>query len=235
MMHSEVGRGAALGAALFLCLAACGRGTSRVDADRQRLDRGRNGKSRAQGRRAHRRRADRRSGDARTQDRRTRRGCQGADADARLHRRAQPPRGRPVRDAGRRPCREPGRDDDHRRPGRVRDLSHPGNLRADGKTPPAINVAAYVGHGNIRTEVMGKDGFRRHATPEEIEKMRKLVEAEMQAGALGLSPASNTTRASTRRPRRSSSSRRWPSATTGATSATSAARTSISGRRSTRS
>lgn len=55
------------------------------------------------------------------------------------------------------------------------------------KTPPAVNVAAYVGHGNIRTEVMGKDGFRRHATPEEIEKMRKLVEAEMQAGALGLS------------------------------------------------
>lgn len=55
------------------------------------------------------------------------------------------------------------------------------------KTPPAVNVAAYVGHGNIRTEVMGKDGYRRHATPEEIEKMRKLVAAEMQAGALGLS------------------------------------------------
>ena len=55
------------------------------------------------------------------------------------------------------------------------------------KTPPAINVAAYVGHGNIRTAVMGKDGFRRHSTPEEIEKMRKLVEEEMQAGALGLS------------------------------------------------
>ncbi len=55
------------------------------------------------------------------------------------------------------------------------------------KTPPAINVAAYAGHGTIRTEVMGKDGFRRHATPEEIEKMGKLVEAEMQAGALGLS------------------------------------------------
>jgi N-acyl-D-amino-acid deacylase len=55
------------------------------------------------------------------------------------------------------------------------------------KTPPAVNVAAYVGHGNIRSEVMGKDGYRRHATPEEVEKMRKLVEAEMQAGALGLS------------------------------------------------
>ena len=55
------------------------------------------------------------------------------------------------------------------------------------KTPPAINVAAYVGHGNVRSAVMGKDGYKRHATPEEIEKMRKLVEAEMQAGALGLS------------------------------------------------
>jgi N-acyl-D-amino-acid deacylase len=55
------------------------------------------------------------------------------------------------------------------------------------KTPPAINVAAYVGHGNIRSAVMGKDGYRRHATPEEVEKMRQLVEAEMQAGALGLS------------------------------------------------
>ena len=88
---------------------------------------------RTHGRRAHRRRPDRRGWRARAQDRRTRRGCQGADARARLHRRAQPPRGRPVRDAGRRACREPGRDDDHRRPGRVRDLSHPGTLRADGK------------------------------------------------------------------------------------------------------
>ena len=55
------------------------------------------------------------------------------------------------------------------------------------KTPPAVNVATYVGHGNVRTEVMGKEDFRRHASPEEIEKMRKLVDAEMQAGALGLS------------------------------------------------
>jgi N-acyl-D-amino-acid deacylase len=55
------------------------------------------------------------------------------------------------------------------------------------KTPPAINVAAYVGHGIIRRSVMGKDGFRRHATPEEVEKMRQLVEAGMRLGALGLS------------------------------------------------
>jgi N-acyl-D-amino-acid deacylase len=54
-------------------------------------------------------------------------------------------------------------------------------------TPPAINVAAYAGHGSIRSAVMGKEDYRRHATAEEIEQMRKLVEAEMQAGALGLS------------------------------------------------
>jgi N-acyl-D-amino-acid deacylase len=55
------------------------------------------------------------------------------------------------------------------------------------KTPPAVNVAAFVGHGNVRTAVMGEDGYKRHATPEEIERMRQLVDAEMQAGALGLS------------------------------------------------
>ncbi|MEJ0039570.1 MAG: D-aminoacylase [Gammaproteobacteria bacterium] len=50
----------------------------------------------------------------------------------------------------------------------------------------ALNVAAYAGHGTIRDQVMGKD-FRRVATPEEIERMRKLVARAMRAGALGLS------------------------------------------------
>lgn len=52
--------------------------------------------------------------------------------------------------------------------------------------PVAVNVASYVGHGEIRERVMGDD-FRRHATPAEIEKMKALVAAEMRAGALGLS------------------------------------------------
>ena len=52
-------------------------------------------------------------------------------------------------------------------------------------TPPAINVATFVGHGNVRSEVMGKD-FRRHATVEEIERMRSLVAEGMEAGGLGL-------------------------------------------------
>ncbi len=54
------------------------------------------------------------------------------------------------------------------------------------KTPPAINVATFVGHGSLREEVMGKDGYRRHATAEEVEKMRLGVEEGMKAGALGL-------------------------------------------------
>jgi N-acyl-D-amino-acid deacylase len=53
-------------------------------------------------------------------------------------------------------------------------------------TPVAINVASFVGHGSIRTDVMGKDDFRRHATQEEVARMKKLVDEGMQAGALGL-------------------------------------------------
>jgi N-acyl-D-amino-acid deacylase len=52
--------------------------------------------------------------------------------------------------------------------------------------PPAVNVASYVGHGSVRSRVMGDD-FRRVATDEEVERMRAIVRAEMAAGALGLS------------------------------------------------
>jgi N-acyl-D-amino-acid deacylase len=54
------------------------------------------------------------------------------------------------------------------------------------RTPPAVNVASYVGHGTVRSTVMGDD-FRRVATPAEVGRMREIVEAEMRAGALGLS------------------------------------------------
>lgn len=53
------------------------------------------------------------------------------------------------------------------------------------RTPSAINVASYVGHGSVRAQVMGGD-FRRHATTAEIERMKALVSDGMQAGALGL-------------------------------------------------
>jgi len=52
--------------------------------------------------------------------------------------------------------------------------------------PPAVNIASYVGHGAIRSKVLGQD-FKRHATPDEIERMKALVREDMNAGALGLS------------------------------------------------
>jgi N-acyl-D-amino-acid deacylase len=55
------------------------------------------------------------------------------------------------------------------------------------KTPAAVNIASYVGHGSVRDAVMGQTDFKRAATPAEITKMEVLVEREMQAGALGLS------------------------------------------------
>lgn len=54
------------------------------------------------------------------------------------------------------------------------------------KTPPALNVATYVGHNTLRKIAMGQN-FQRHATPEEIERMKELVREGMEAGALGLS------------------------------------------------
>jgi N-acyl-D-amino-acid deacylase len=54
------------------------------------------------------------------------------------------------------------------------------------KTPPAVNVASYSGHGTLRDEVLGKD-YKRVATPAEIAAMAKLLERDMDAGALGLS------------------------------------------------
>ena len=57
--------------------------------------------------------------------------------------------------------------------------------RLDG-APAAVNVAAFAGHGTIRRRVMGDD-FRRAASASEIEAMRKLLEGELSAGALGLS------------------------------------------------
>jgi N-acyl-D-amino-acid deacylase len=50
----------------------------------------------------------------------------------------------------------------------------------------ALNIASFVGHGTVRSAVMGQD-YKRAATPEEIQKMDDLVEQEMQSGALGLS------------------------------------------------
>ena len=53
------------------------------------------------------------------------------------------------------------------------------------RTPPAINVATFVGAGGVRANVVG-DG-QRAATPDELEQMKTLVKQAMEQGALGLS------------------------------------------------
>lgn len=54
------------------------------------------------------------------------------------------------------------------------------------RTPAAVNVASYTGHNTLRGEVLGDD-YKRVSTPEEIARMRELVDADMRAGAIGLS------------------------------------------------
>ena len=54
------------------------------------------------------------------------------------------------------------------------------------RTPAAINVASYSGHGTIRRAVMGED-YKRLAKPDEITRMQVLLRQDMAAGALGLS------------------------------------------------
>jgi N-acyl-D-amino-acid deacylase len=54
------------------------------------------------------------------------------------------------------------------------------------RQPASVNVAAFAGHGPLREKVMGDD-TKRKATPDEIERMKPLLQAELDAGALGLS------------------------------------------------
>ena len=50
---------------------------------------------------------------------------------------------------------------------------------------PAINLAAFIGHGAVRVAVIGM--ANRAATPEELDRMRQLVRTGMRQGAVGLS------------------------------------------------
>jgi N-acyl-D-amino-acid deacylase len=54
-----------------------------------------------------------------------------------------------------------------------------------GETPLAVNLATLVGHNSVRREVFGEQN--RPPTPEELEKMKALVEQAMRDGAVGLS------------------------------------------------
>lgn len=53
-------------------------------------------------------------------------------------------------------------------------------------TPVAVSVASYAGHNTLRRRVLGDD-YRRAATLAEVDEMRRLLAAELSAGALGLS------------------------------------------------
>jgi N-acyl-D-aspartate/D-glutamate deacylase len=51
---------------------------------------------------------------------------------------------------------------------------------------PGLNLVPLVGHGTVRTAVMGQD-YRRHATPDELERMKALVAQALDEGAAGIS------------------------------------------------
>jgi len=54
------------------------------------------------------------------------------------------------------------------------------------KNKVALNVATLIGHNDVRRKAMG-GSFKRPPTPEELEKMRGLVDQAMKDGAVGLS------------------------------------------------
>jgi N-acyl-D-amino-acid deacylase len=54
------------------------------------------------------------------------------------------------------------------------------------RTPAALNIASFVGHGTLRRQVLGDD-FKRAATSLEVIRMRAIAAQEMRAGAVGLS------------------------------------------------
>ena len=54
------------------------------------------------------------------------------------------------------------------------------------QAPAAVNLASYVGHGRLRSLVLGEH-YQRPSTPAEIGHMSALLAQEMKAGALGLS------------------------------------------------
>lgn len=55
------------------------------------------------------------------------------------------------------------------------------------RQPAAINIASYTGHSMLRQRVMGANGLYRTAKPDEVERMKELLRAEIHKGSLGLS------------------------------------------------
>ena len=55
------------------------------------------------------------------------------------------------------------------------------------RQPVAINLASYTGHASLRQNVMGVNGLYQTAKPDEVERMKTLLRAELKNGSLGLS------------------------------------------------
>ena len=68
----------------------------------------------------------------------------------------------------------------------------PDYLDLVGRRGTALNFTAYIGHTALRLYVMGDAAYERAATPEEIERMCRLVGEAIEVGAAGLRPASPT-------------------------------------------
>ena len=60
-------------------------------------------------------------------------------------------------------------------------------LEVIGSRGTAINFGGYVGHTPVRIYVMGQEAYERHATEDEIARMKQLVAASIRGGALGFS------------------------------------------------
>jgi N-acyl-D-aspartate/D-glutamate deacylase len=71
--------------------------------------------------------------------------------------------------------------------------SFPGYLDHVAGQKLAINVGVMVGHAAVRRYVMGEDGSKREATPDEIAAMRALVDEALGAGAIGFSSSTART------------------------------------------
>lgn len=70
-------------------------------------------------------------------------------------------------------------------PGSERFPTFAAYFRALQEAPPAVNVAALVGHSTLRAVTM--ESLDREATPAEIAAMQRLVQEALDAGALGMS------------------------------------------------
>jgi N-acyl-D-aspartate/D-glutamate deacylase len=65
--------------------------------------------------------------------------------------------------------------------------THPEYLRRVAERGTTVNFGGYVGHTAVRLAVLGDDAYEREATGDEIERMRAVVAASLDGGALGFS------------------------------------------------